>query len=276
MMTSKESGSVPPENPGKSQRTTRGRPNTEVHDGGSGASGYSQLAQEVTESIGKMLEEKLASFTKALEVLTTRVEGNNKRLDEAEGRVSTLEDMLGTTENKLREVEKKLQILTEKADDMENRTRRDNIRVIGLKEGVEGEQPVAFFQRWLPKILNLDTKRGIIKIDRAHRGLGPARGDRPRPVIIKLHNPSDKQQIMAVLRERRQLTHEGQKLYLQQDFSAAVKEKRRSFNKVCERLIGLNIRFVMRFPAVLSFTYNGEKHAFQSPRAAEAFVDGLP
>ena len=115
---------------------------------------------------------------------------------------------------------------------MENRTRRDNIGVVGLKEGAEGEQPFAFFERWLPKILNLDTKRGIIKIDRAHRGLGPARGDRPRPVIIKLHNSKEKQRIMAALRERRQLTYEGQKLYIQQDFSAAVKEKRRSFNKV--------------------------------------------
>lgn len=97
---------------------------------------------------------------------------------------------------------------------MENRARRDNIRVVGLKEGAEGVQPVAFFERWLPEILKLDTKRGVIKIDRAHRGLGPARDDRPRPVIIKLHNSGDKQRIMAVLR---QLTHEGQKLYIQQD-----------------------------------------------------------
>ena len=221
-MSCKESGSVPPENQ-KIQRTTRGRPNIEAQEGGSGAGGYSsQLVQEVTESIGKLLEEKLTNFTNTLEVMTNRVEGNSKILDEAEDRVSTLEDMLATTENKLREVEEKLQTLTEKVYDMENRTRRDNIRVVGLKEGAEGEQPVTFFEHWLPKILNLDTKRGMIKIDRAHRGLGPARGDRPRPVIIKLHNSGDKQRIMAVLRERRQLTHEGQKLYIQQDFSAAV------------------------------------------------------
>ena len=274
-MSSKENGSVPPEIPSKSQRTTRGQPNLEVQDGGSGAAGYSsQLVQEVTESIGKLLEEKLAKFTNALEVMTTRVEGNSKRLDKAE--VSTLEDMLATTNNKLWEVEKKLQTLTEKADDMENRTRWDNIRVVGLNEGAESEQPVAFFERWLPKILNLDTKWGIIKIDRAHRGLGPARGNRPRPVITMLHNSVEKQRIMAALRERRQLTYEGQKLYIQQDFSAAVKEKRRSFNEVCERLIGLNIRFLMQFPAVLTFTFNREKHAFQSPQAAQAFADGLP
>ena len=139
--------------------------------------------------------------------------------------MSTLEDMLATTDNELREVEKKLQALTEKADDMETRTRGDNIRFVGLKEGA-------------------------------------ARGDRPRPVIIKLNNSGGKQRIMAALRERRQVTHEGQ--------------KRRSFNKVCERLIGVNIRFFMWFPAVRTFTYNGEKHAFQTPRAAQAFVDGLP
>lgn len=74
------------------------------------------------------------------------MESNSKRRDEAKKRVSTEEDLLATTENKLREVEQKLQILMEKADDLENRTREDNIRVVGLKEGVEGEQPVAFFE----------------------------------------------------------------------------------------------------------------------------------
>lgn len=199
------------------------------------------------------------------------MEGNSKSLDEAENRVFTVE---ATTENKLREVEKKLQMLTDKTDDLENRTRRDNIRVVGLREGAEGEQAVTFLERWLPKILNIDTKRGILKIDRAHRGPGPVRDDRPR-LVIKMHNSRDKQRITAALRERRQLSYKGQKLYIQQDLSTAVKEKRRSFNKVCERLIGLNIRFTMQFPAILTFTFNGRRHAFQSFQAAQAFLEEL-
>lgn len=87
------------------------------------------------------------------------------------------------------------------------------------------------------------------------------RGERPRPVIIKLHNSVDIQQITAAIREWRQLTYEGQKLCVQQDLSTAVKETLRGFNKVCERLIGLDVRFTMRFPAVLTFTYNGKKHS---------------
>lgn len=148
------------ENPSKFQRTKKGRPNTKAQDGGSGGGGgFSlQLAQEVTESIGKLSEETLANFTNALEFMISREEGNSKRLDQVEGRMFLLEDMLSTTEIKVRDAENKLQTLIEKIDDMENRTRRDNIRVVGLKEGAEGEQPVAFFERWLPKILNWVTK----------------------------------------------------------------------------------------------------------------------
>ena len=89
-MSNKESDPVPPENPSKCQRITRGRLNAEAQHGGSGTGGYStQLVREVTESIGKLLEEKLATFANALEVVTTWVEDNSKRLDEAEDRVDT-------------------------------------------------------------------------------------------------------------------------------------------------------------------------------------------
>lgn len=70
--------------------------------------------------------------------------------------------MLAITENWLWEVQKKLQILVDKADDLKNRTRWDNIRVLSSKEAIKGEQPVAFFKHWLPKISNVDTKRSFI------------------------------------------------------------------------------------------------------------------
>lgn len=84
-------------------------------------------------------------------------------------------------------------MLTEKADNIENKTRQDHIRIVRLKEGAEGNQQVLFFECWLPKILNLDTKQGVIKTDRAHRSLGLSREDPVRPVIIRLHNSRDKQ-----------------------------------------------------------------------------------
>ena len=68
-MSNKESDPVPPENPSECQRIPRGRLNAEAQDGGSGTGGYSsRLVREVTESICRLLEEKLATFLNPLEV----------------------------------------------------------------------------------------------------------------------------------------------------------------------------------------------------------------
>lgn len=105
-------------------------------------------------------------------------------MSDAERTVSNIEDNDTSSENKLRETEKLMWALAEKVDDLENRSGRENIRILGLKEGFEGSQPTVFFASWLPKVLQLDTVKGHFKIDRVHRSLGPQRGDRPRPVEL--------------------------------------------------------------------------------------------
>lgn len=84
---------------------------------------------------------------------------------------------------RMAELEAKVRVLMDKCADMKGRSRRDNILIYNLKEDTEGRQPVSFLESWLPVLLNLETKRGIIKIDRAHRSLGLPRPDRPRIVI---------------------------------------------------------------------------------------------
>lgn len=44
---------------------------------------------------------------------------------------------------------------------------------------------------------------------------------------------------------------------------------------VCQRLIDMNIRFSMRFPATLCFSHGGKSHSFHSPKDALAYVDEL-
>lgn len=178
-------------------------------------------------------------------------------------------------ESRLKGLETKVSTLAERCVDIEGRSRRDNILIFNLKENTEGQQPITFFEKWLPTLLNLETKRGIIKIDRAHRSLGQPKPNRPRTVIIKLHNPRDKMRILAAARERGALTHDGQTIFIRQDLASGVKEMRRAFNGVCQRLIEMNIRFSMRFLATLSFSHGGKSHSFHSPKDALAYMDGL-
>ncbi|XP_039473236.1 uncharacterized protein LOC120441853 [Oreochromis aureus] len=78
---------------------------------------------------------------------------------------------------RLAEAEEKIKIMAKSLDDLENRSRRDNIRIINLKEGAEGESPIQFFEAWLPAMLGLGnscTGKARIKLT-VHTGAS-ARG----------------------------------------------------------------------------------------------------
>uniref|UniRef100_A0AAY4D8Z2 Uncharacterized protein n=1 Tax=Denticeps clupeoides TaxID=299321 RepID=A0AAY4D8Z2_9TELE len=200
---------------------------------------------------------------------------STKRITEAESRVSHTEDEVVELHNKIAALEKAVQSLSEKAEDAENRSRRDNIRIVGLKEGAEGGRPVEFFQTFLPKLLGIETKHDAVKIDRAHRTLGPLKPNRTRPVVIKLHNYTDKTKILAAAKKKGHLTYEGSNIFITQDLSVRVREARRAFNNVCGQLIQRGVRFAMRYPANLRFNLNGSDYSFHCAQDAQTFLSRL-
>ena len=229
------------------------------------------VSKTVTEKIRVLMEQKLTEIHPILDKLSSRVEENTKQITETENRISDSEDCTATQENKLAELEQRVRILTDRAEDGMNRSGGDNIRIVGLKEGAEGNQAVKFFGTWLPDTLGLDTKQGSIKIDRAHRASCPPKENYNRPIIIKLHSFSDKQPILAVVQEKGRITYQGDKIYIRQDLSAQVREARRQFNGVCECLIQRGLRFQMCYLASLCFILNGEQCSFKSPWEAGTF-----
>lgn len=52
--------------------------------------------------------------------------------------------------------------LMERCDDAENLSRRENICIICLKVGSDGQSGVKFFESWLPEVLGIKTKPGIV------------------------------------------------------------------------------------------------------------------
>ncbi|KAK1879818.1 G2/mitotic-specific cyclin-B3 [Dissostichus eleginoides] len=66
---------------------------------------------------------------------------------------------------------KHIAYLESKTNDLENRGRRKNLQLFGLREGAEGGQPLLeFIQDKLPHWLQLDAGR-IFTLERAHRTL---------------------------------------------------------------------------------------------------------
>lgn len=235
------------------------------------------LICKVTQSFSEVIGEKLSKISETLEKNSTTLESQSKPITVVEQLVSDVEDIVDGLEVILTEAEKKIMEMAVGMDDMENRSRRGNIRVLNLEEGTEGKCPIQFFESWLPTVLGLEASPGTksrIKIDRAHRSLGPW-GAHPRPVVIKLHNSRDKPRIMGAMRAKPNLEYVGKRIFIHQDLSSAVRERCHAFNSVCQALIDKGIRFNMRFPATLTVNHNGTEHKFETRRDAENFLNTL-
>uniref|UniRef100_A0A669BXB9 Uncharacterized protein n=1 Tax=Oreochromis niloticus TaxID=8128 RepID=A0A669BXB9_ORENI len=108
------------------------------------------LIREVTNSISEVIDQKLSTLSGTLEKISSSLENISKRVTEAEQRISDVEDGVTDLAGRLAEAEEKIKIMAKSLDDLENRSRRDNIRIINLKEGAEGDSPIQFFEAWLP------------------------------------------------------------------------------------------------------------------------------
>lgn len=69
--------------------------------------------------------------------LKDSVEDIKVRLGEAEQRISDIEDASALIEAKVDKCEERLEVLWSRVEDLENRSRRNNVRIIRFKEGVE-------------------------------------------------------------------------------------------------------------------------------------------
>nr|XP_042716826.1 protein KRBA1 isoform X12 [Chrysemys picta bellii] len=113
---------------------------------------------------------------------------------------------------------------------LENRARRNCLRLAGLPEGAEGGDPVAFLQRTLPTVLRLPADWPPLEIESARRVHGGARWDpasRPRALVFRLLRFSDKLAIMRAVRKRAEpLTCGGARVALFPDVCPKLRRRR--------------------------------------------------
>lgn len=96
------------------------------------------------------------------------------------------------------ELTEKYARLKAKTTDLESRSRRNNIRIIGLPESVEGLRPTVFFSELLLEIMGEEVLTSPPELDRAHRAIvaKPMQGGKPRVVIVWFHRYQIKEAVM--------------------------------------------------------------------------------
>uniref|UniRef100_A0A3P9GX20 L1 transposable element RRM domain-containing protein n=1 Tax=Oryzias latipes TaxID=8090 RepID=A0A3P9GX20_ORYLA len=184
------------------------------------------LATEFKTSFN-MLDSKLDQTRLAVEDQGQHVSSLELASEDLSQRVTDLEESLNT----LQEANAKLKA---KVADLEGRSRRQNIRNLGVPESTESGSPSKFFSDLLGEVFGAEILPTPPEIDRAHRSLAakPAPGQRPRPVIVRLHRYQTKELIIREARRRGKLEFRGKPIRVVEDYSPEVATQRAEYRTV--------------------------------------------
>lgn len=198
-----------------------------------------------------------------------------ERVTEAETRIGRAEDIIHPLQHSCEDLQRQIQQLAQKHDDLENRSRRSNLRFIGLPEGAEGTDPATFLEKLLINTYGRDTFSTTFVVERAHRmpARRPPEGAPPRTFIAKLLNFKDRDAVLRMARLKGNIPFQSGFISAFPDFSAEVQRQRARFTEVKRRLRVHHIKYAMLFPARLRVVGEDRVHFFEDPAMASEWID---
>lgn len=198
-------------------------------------------------------------------------------------KVRAAEDHIENLQTKTRSLEDRIQKLTHKhkemalhLDDQEGRARRNNIRVVGVPEGIEGPSVELFLEDLILNHLKPKRLSKLFSIERAHRAPvpRPKPGASPRTIIACILNFRDRDAILQTARVRGDLGYENATIRFFPDFTLKVQRERRSFEGIKRVLRDKGIKYMMFFPAKLKVIDGATSRFFTTPAEAQSEMVG--
>lgn len=226
--------------------------------------------EEISKQMDRMTNDIQAKLTR----IETSMSTLSEQMVEVETRVSATEDDLRDTRSTVTRLEKDVAYLKDKVQDLENRSRRSNIRIVNLPEKSEGSNMVSFLERIIPEILGVENFPSPPTIERAHR-TGNNSSDRatPRIIVAKLLNFRDKQKILQLARERKEVFLDNRRIHFFPDFSVELQNARKAYTEVKRMLRDLEIEYSFVYPSKLRIMYMGKTKFFSTPLEVKNFID---
>ncbi len=243
----------------------------------------SAMASTVRDAVDSVL-------TPALRELRADIQATNNSVKELRAELEALASATKQTRDRVDSVQaaaredrrtvmdlrNQLDRLTEKMTDIEDRSRRNNVRLVGLPEGAEGSDVAGFLRvnlsKWIPSL-----KGHNIKIDWAHRMYdGRKNSDRPCTLIFRVLRWHDRSEILKGARQAYPVkcTQDNVTLLFFPDFSPAT-AARRGFILVLRTMTALGLQPFLAYPAVIKLRHGGEQRSFDSLWKAEDFISSL-
>ncbi len=121
----------------------------------------------------------------------------------------------------------------DRVDDLENRSRRANLRILNVPENSEkGQSTVKFVSEMLMEVMCQEVFEKPPELERAHRSLGPKpqEGRPPRPLVICFYRFQEKEKALRWARQN-EARYKDSTLRIYPDISADLARKRAAFKK---------------------------------------------
>lgn len=234
-----------------------------------------ELRSDIFAELRSVIDAAISPLSAALDTVRTTVEDQGRRLLDYEQDLSGYSDRIVELEGVVARLNTGHQEMSDKLDDLESRSRRNNLRIVGIPEGTEGSDPVQFMSGFFSEVLP-DVFSKAPKLDRAHR-LGPPRtggsgSARSRVFIVCFHNFREKERALR-RQPRGLLKFREHDVSIYPDYTSAVAKKRASFLNVKHSLWERKVKFNLAFPARLFVDHAGERLRFDSSSDAQSWFD---
>lgn len=209
-----------------------------------------------------LIRRELREFRKdnceQLKGIKEEINKTNKRVEEAEERIVDAETRIQANEEAVMEMLKLQIAMDAKLTDLEGQSRRENIRIHGVKEGLEEGTPsmVVFVERLLKEKLELPDSTEL-QVERAHRALAsrPPLNAAPRSIVAKIASYRLKEEILKLAWQKRGFEYRGNRINLDHDYAPEVVKLRRGYAEVKSVLKEKKIQFPTPFPAKMRVFY---------------------
>ncbi|KAM9336985.1 uncharacterized protein ABDE67_020023 [Symphorus nematophorus] len=225
--------------------------------------------EKVSDKILKHINDRFDKLDQTLQDVQRSQKELLEKVESVEEQVLDQENRLSGLEKAVSDLKKENSALKLKVDDLEGRSRRNNIKIIGIPEQEEGGKPTEFVEALIPKLLGEDNFQSSVVIDRAHRTLRPPppEGARPRAIIARVHFYREKELILR-LRRARELVYKGNKVLIFPDYTPEVMRQRREYSEALRALRELKVEHSLLFPARLRIKHKGQFKVFTTPDVA--------
>ncbi|KAJ1108433.1 hypothetical protein NDU88_005809 [Pleurodeles waltl] len=232
------------------------------------------ILQEIS-AVGRKLEgmdNAMTALTAETRSMCLEIAGFQSQISGLDHRVAAVESQVALQTDRDQDLLQLRSTLT----DLEDRSRRNNIRFLGFPEGIEGTDILSYLRDTLPKLADT-TFDPPLEFQRAHRiGLKRQSGkDRPRPIIACFLRHGQARQLLQMSRMQGPLRLGSLEIHHSADFPKETADRRRAFLSLRPRLRHLDVKFGLFEPARMWIIKNGESRTFYDPEDLKTFLEGL-